>query len=442
MRLTTNCAVSHIIDERVFRLEEPIGLFLGPDEPFPGNVLATCLAMFHDTSAYWQEWVRTLFLPLDWQKAVIRAAIALKLCVYEETGAIVAAMTTSIPEHPHSHRNWDYRYCWLRDAYYVVRALTRLGAADLLENYLRYLRNIVDKANGGHVQPVYGVGMEASLVEREVTSLIGYRGMGPVRVGNSAFEHKQNDVYGQIVLSSVQAFFDERLTRPATRDDFHALERIGERAFAVHDKPDAGPWEFRTIARVHTYSALLCWAACDRLANTAVALGLVAAAGVWRERSEVIRSRIERDSWSDVDGRFAASFGGRELDASLLQLVDLRFIEPHDPRFKATLAAIERQLKRGSHLLRYCDPDDFGEPVSAFNFCTFWYIEALHLAGRQEEARRLFEDMLSYRSSCGLLSEDIAITDGEAWGNYPQTYALVGLINCAILLSRPWSAVR
>jgi hypothetical protein len=441
-RLTTNCAVSHIIEERLFRLEEDVALFFGPDEPFIGDVLSGCLGMLRQTEQYWQEWVRTLALPLEWQAAVIRAAITLKLCAYEETGAIVAALTTSVPEHAHSGRNWDYRYCWLRDAYYVVTALNRLGAADMLENYLGYLRNIVDQADGGHIQPVYGVGMEAALPERIIESLPGYRGMGPVRAGNQAHEHLQHDVYGQVVLSNVQAFFDQRLLRPATIEDFEALERVGDRAFALHDKPDAGLWEFRTIARVHTYSSLLCWAACDRLGNAAQVLGLVDRAEHWRWRAAQIRQAIESEAWNAEAGRFAASFGGTELDASLLQLVDLQFLEPGDPRFITTLESIERDLKRGSHLLRYGDPDDFGAPETAFNFCTFWFIEALHLAGRTEEARAMFEEMLEHRTHSGLLSEDIAFSDAELWGNYPQTYSLVGIINCAVQLSRPWRSVR
>lgn len=441
-RLSTNGAVSHILHERLFRLEGDIALFLGPDEPFIGDVLAASLSMLHDTAAYWREWVRTLTLPLDYQDALIRAAITLKLCAYEETGAVVAAFTTSIPEHADSGRNWDYRYCWLRDAYYVVRALNRLGAADLLENYLGFLRNIIDQADGGHIQPLYGVGMEPLLTERIIDTLPGYRGMGPVRAGNQAFEHHQHDVYGQVILPSVQAFFDARLLRPGTIEDFAALERVGERAFAVHDQPDAGLWEFRTIARVHTYSALLCWAACDRLGNAAAALNLADREALWRGRAQIIRDKIEARSWSEAKGRFAGSFGGEELDASLLQLVDLRFIDAHDPRFTATLDAIERELKRGAQLLRYADADDFGEPQTAFNFCTFWFIEALHLTGRTDEARGMFEAMLARRTAAGLFSEDMAFEDAQAWGNYPQTYSLVGLINCGVMLSQPWSTVR
>ena len=441
-RLTTDCPISHVLNERLFRLEKPHAFFFGPDEGYDQEVLPGVSGALDRTVAYWQDWVRKLYLPLDWQEAVIRAAITLKLCAYEETGAIVAALTTSVPEFPESGRNWDYRYCWIRDAYYTVRALNRLGAVDILENYLGYLRNLVDASGGGHVQPVYGVGLEEDIDERITETVEGYRGMKPVRVGNQAREHLQHDVYGQIVLPLVQAFYDHRLLRPGSIDDFHALEKVGERAFAMHDQVDAGLWEFRTIARVHTYSSVMCWAACDRLAKAADHLGMASRAEVWTDRARIIRERIETEAFLPDEGRFAASYGGRELDASLLQLTDLGFLDPLDPRQVKTFEAIERDLKKGSYLFRYVEPDDFGEPETAFNFCTFWFIEALHLNGRDEEARQIFEEMLARRTHAGLLSEDIAIEHGELWGNYPQTYSLVGIINCAVLLSRSWTDVR
>ena len=472
LRLTTDAPVSHIVEERAFRLEEPIGMFLGPDEGMDAEVATTTNRMLRETTDYWRGWVRTLSVPLEWQEAVIRAAITLKLCAYEETGAIVAALTTSLPEHNAAAgdgRNWDYRYCWLRDAYYVVQALNRLGAADMLENYLVYLRNLVDQAsrgdmthgtldaqrelpgleqaptpNGkaGHIQPVYGVGLEPVLTEWIVPHLPGYRGIGPVRVGNQAHEHLQHDVYGQIVLSTVQAFFDERLLRPASTDDFRALEPIGERAFELHDKPDASLWEFRGREAVHTYSSVMCWAACDRLGNAAAKLGLAERAEYWNRRAAQVRETIERRAWNETEGRFAATFDGDELDASLLQLVDVRFVPPDDPRMQATMGAVEHGLRRGPYMLRYAIPDDFGLPETAFNFCTFWLIEALHLSGRTDEARKLFEEMLERRTAAGLLSEDITLDGKELWGNYPQTYSLVGLINCAHLLSKSWQSIR
>jgi GH15 family glucan-1,4-alpha-glucosidase len=442
MRLSSSAPISHVLSERVFRLEQEHVFFLGPDEPFEDDLRSRVAAMHDHTRLYWRRWVRGLATPLEWQPDVIRAAITLKLCVHEETGAIVAAMTTSVPEFPHSGRNWDYRFCWLRDAYYTVQALNRLGATDILEGYLSYLRNIIDETPSGRIQPVYGVGMEPILQEAIVESLPGYRGMGPIRIGNQAHEHHQHDVYGQIVLSTVQAFYDTRLLRPPTLDDFAALETVGERAYDVYLKPDAGLWEFRTKASIHTYSTLMCWAACDRLANAAQRLGLADREQFWRGRASEIRNAIETRAWSDKLNRFTATLGGQEMDASLLQMLDTRFVSPDDPRFAGTLESLERELRRGDHVLRYADEDDFGKPETAFNFCTFWLIEALHLVGRREEARTLFEQMLARRTHSGLLSEDCDLETGEPWGNFPQTYSLAGLINCAVLLSNPWSTVR
>ena len=225
-------------------------------------------------------------------------------------------------------------------------------------------------------------------------------------------------------------------------EDFRALEPVGERAYELYATPDASLWEFRGREAIHTYSAVMCWAACDRLGNAAEKLGLLERAAYWNDRAAKVRAAIEERAWNPELGRFAATFGGDELDASLLQLVDVRFVKPDDPRMVATIAAVEKGLRRGSYMLRYAIPDDFGEPKTAFNICTFWLIEAMHLSGRTDEARHLFEEMLERRTAAGLLSEDIAFDGAELWGNYPQTYSLVGLINCATMLSKPWTSVR
>lgn len=445
LRLSTDAPVGYILERRTFRVESDIHFFLGPDEPFAGNLREEIRRMEQSTRKYWQHWVRGLATPFEWQDEVIRCAITLKLCQHEETGAIVAALTTSIPEAPHSQRNWDYRYCWIRDSYYTVQALNRLGALDVLEKYLAYLRNIVDAAKGGQIQPLYSVMGDSELDETTAEHLAGYRGMGPVRRGNAAYKQVQHDCYGQIVLPTVQGFIDRRLLRMADERDFESLEQVGEMAWAMHDQPDAGLWEFRTRQEVHTYSAVMSWAACDRLANVAEWLGRAERARFWRNRAEAIRTRIEAEAWvegGEGGGHYGASFESDYLDASLLQMVELRFLSPDNPRFQSTFAAVEKHLRRGDHMLRYAAEDDFGEPETAFNVCTFWLIEALHLAGRDTEARTLFTTMLSHMTQSGLLSEDLDYETGELWGNFPQTYSLVGVINCAGLLSKPWSEVR
>ena len=442
MRLSTDAPIGLISQESAFRVERDMHFFLGPDESFSDALRPALERMLDDTTAEWQHWVRGLATPPEWQDAVIRCAITLKLCQHEETGAIVAALTTSIPEHANSGRNWDYRYCWLRDAYYTVEALNRLGALDVLEGYLAYLRNIVDDARGGHIQPLYDVRGNPRLEEWVAEALPGYRGMGPVRVGNDAYHQIQHDAYGQIVLSSAQAYIDQRLFRMSGEEDFVALEQVGERAWKVYDQPDAGLWELRTRAHVHTYSAVMCWAACDRLAHAAAALGLEEREAYWEGRAARMMQTIIEKAWRPDRACLSAVFEGDTCDASLLQLLDLRFMTADDPRFLATLQATEKELRRGSMMLRYSVPDDFGPPVTAFNICTFWLIEALYRTGRKEEARNLFNEMLERRTAAGLLSEDIDPITGELWGNYPQTYSLVGIINCAVLLSKPWSECR
>ena len=443
LRLSTNAPITYVLDETPFLLEEPVSLLFGPDETLAGGVEETAREFEEKTATYWRGWTRRLALPFEWQEAVTpRRHHAEALRVRGETGAIIAAMTTSIPEAADTGRNWDYRYCWLRDSFFVVRALNSLAEVETMEDYLRYLNNIISgnevESSGGHLQPVFGIGLERRLTERTVTSLAGYRGMGPVRAGNQAYEHIQHDVYGNAVLAASQAFFDTRLLARPGRVEFERLERVGERAFAMHDQPDAGMWELRTMARVHSSSSLMCWAACDRLAKIATHLGASDRSARWRQRAEMVRETILERAWNPDLGAFAESFEGDGLDASLLLMAEVGFIDSCDARFQSTVARIEQELRRGNHLFRYAAADDFGVPHNAFNICTFWYIDALTRLGRREEAREIFDAMLDARNPLGLLSEDIDPATGELWGNYPQTYSLVGIINAATRLSASW----
>ena len=439
LRLTTDVPLPLVLDEHAFLLDRELHLVLGPDDTLPTSLAAFGRDQLEQTQDYWRNWVRNLSIPVDWQEAVIRSAITLKLCQDENSGAIVAAMTTSIPEHADSGRNWDYRYCWLRDAAFVVRALNRLGATRSMEEYIRYIFNIA----GGRSQlaPVYGIHYQAELLEREVDSLAGYRGMGPVRVGNDAWRQVQHDVHGSVVLAASQAFFDRRLETPGDAAMFARLVPIGRAAAASWNQPDAGLWEYRGRSRVHTYSSVMCWAACDRLARIAAHLSLRDEAREWRGQADAIRAAILERAWSGKRNSFVESTDDLRLDASALLLADVGFVAPDDPRFVATVDTLGRALRRGDAMFRYEEPDDFGMPATAFNVCTWWYVDALASVGRREEATELFERMLARRNPLGLMSEDMDPASGEAWGNYPQTYSAVGLIAAAMRLSRRWEDV-
>jgi GH15 family glucan-1,4-alpha-glucosidase len=440
LRLNTSVPLTYLVEGTWFSPAGPMSLLLGPDETLVGGIDDTAREFEEQTALYWRHWSRRLAVPLEWQDAVIRAAITLKLCQFEETGAIVAAMTTSIPEAPGSERNWDYRYCWLRDAFFVVRALNSLSEVGTMEGYLNWLYNVVRGAEGGHVQPLYGIGLEKSLPESVVERAAGYRGMGPVRVGNQAQEHFQHDVYGSVVLGAAQAFHDHRLFRRGDTADFAALEVMGERAWALHDQPDAGIWELRTRARVHTSSALMCWAACDRLARIAVVLGLPERAALWLQRAAVIHKAIVERAWNEERQAYTESLGGRDLDASVLLMGEVGFLPRHDARFASTVQAMEAHLCDGPFMRRYEAEDDFGRPEVAFNVCSFWRVDALARIGRTDEARAAFEALLARRNHVGLLSEDLDANTGELWGNFPQTYSMVGIINGAVRLSAPWDS--
>ena len=438
LRLTTDASLTAILQELPFFLEDTVTLILGADESVHESADEVGRRFLEETSQYWREWVRYLNIPYEWQEAVIRSAITLKLNAYDDTGAIIAAMTTSIPEAAGGIRNWDYRYCWLRDSYFVVNALNRLGTTRTMERYLAYIVNVAANAGSAALQPVYGIDGRAELEERDVAALTGYRGMGPVRIGNLAYRQVQHDVYGSAILAATHIFFDQRLTRRGDEALFHRLEALGEQARRCYDQPDAGLWELRGSARVHTFSSVMCWAACDRLARIADRLGLTRRAAYWRKSAQAMQRVINRRAWNKKRGAFVSTFDGEAMDASLLLLAEVGFLDAGDPRFAATVDAVAADLRRGDYIFRYIEKDDFGEPENAFLVCSFWYVNALAAINRRDEARALFEKLLACRNRHGLLAEHIDPVTGEQWGNFVQTYSMVGLINSAIRLSIRW----
>ncbi|HTL65353.1 MAG TPA: glycoside hydrolase family 15 protein [Pseudolabrys sp.] len=437
VRLTTDAPLSYVENEASFILTRPVHMVFGTDEPFEGSLETTCRDFCERTRDYWLEWVRRLAFSIDWQDEIIRAGITLKLCSYEETGAIVAALTTSIPEVPKSGRNWDYRFCWMRDAFFVVRALNRIGATRTMEDFISYILS-VSAGRLDEVRPLYGVVHTDSLEERTAPALSGYGGDGPVRIGNAAVNQSQHDVYGSIIMAATPIFFDRRLPRPGDASLFHTIEPLGEHAAKLALKPDAGIWEYRGRMRVHTHSAAMCWAGCQRLAAIANHLDLPERANHWAGIAERIGEEVLKRAWSPKRKAFSAAFESEDLDASALLLAELGLVSPEDPRFIATVEAIGLELRRGFHVMRYVAADDFGLPESAFLICRFWLVDALWEIGRRDEARDMFVDALRMRNRYGLLSEDVHPVTGKLWGNFPQTYSMSGLILTAIKLSRSW----
>ena len=435
LRLTTDAPIDSIVAETPFALDGAITLILGPDEEVQRGPSQAGGEFLERTLAWWRDWVNSLTLPSEWRDAVIRAAVTLKLNVSEETGAIIAAMTTSIPEAPDSGRNWDYRYCWMRDAYFVAAALERLGDLATTARYVEFLTKFVAQTEPAQLRPLYSIGGGAVPVEREARYLPGYRGMGPVRVGNEARVQRQHDVFGEIILATKPLFVDDTLTDRSGVDLFRTLERLGDQAANLFDKPDAGLWELRGVERVHTFSSVMCWAGCNALADIAERLRLSDKASHWRDRAQHIHETVSRRAWNDHLGAFTAAMEGDTLDASLLLMLPLGFIRADDARFRSTVRVIGRDLRRGNFIYRYAEQDDFGRPENAFLVCTFWYIDALAAIGDHDDARKLFEHVLSCRNQHGLLAEDIDPKTGEQWGNFVQTYSMAGIIDSAVRLT-------
>jgi len=440
-RVTTDASLAALLENRPVVLERPLHFIIGPDETLQESPESLVREFLGATLGYWQEWVRTLAVPADWQDAVIRAAITLKLCTYEDTGAVLAALTTSIPEAAHSTRNWDYRYCWLRDSYFVIQTLNRLGATRTMEAYLHFIDHIIASSTADTLQPLYSISGDPHATEKIVTTLSGYRGMGPVRFGNLAAKQMQHDVYGSVILAATQLFFDERLVRSGDQTLLERLYRLGKRAVATFEEPDAGPWEFRGKLQRHTFSAAISWAGCDRLGRIARRVGDAATARDWSARASYMRQEILDGAWNEERQAFTSAFGNRDLDATALLLPELGLVSATDPRFLKTLERIEEELRVGDLLFRYKHDDDFGQPENAFTICAFWYVNALAAAGRVDEARERFTRLLARRNPLGLLSEDIQPASGELWGNFPQTYSMVGVIGSALRLSRSWEEI-
>ncbi len=439
VRLTTDVPLSYL-GGQPFTLTGRRHLVLTWGAPIEEPLAPLADRFLSETVRYWQRWVKECDIPAAYQAQVIRSALTLKLHCFEDTGAIVASTTTSLPEAPGSGRTWDYRYCWLRDAFFVLGALRRLGCFEERERFTQWLLDVAGGSPDLDLAPLYRIDGRSDLQEVQLEGWAGYQGHGPVRTGNAAASHRQHDVYGETALSLVPVFLDERFRDERSDAALELVVRLARKAVGVAGTPDAGIWEYRSEWTPQTFSTLMSWAAADRVAmvleRRSPGAGAELAAAATRLHAEI----VER-CWRPELRTFAASYGSDDLDASLLLMVPLRFLPRDDHRLASTVDAIARALGRGDWLDRYGHDDGLGRPEVAFVLCAFWLVQALAGLGRQDEARRRLESAFEALSPLGLLSEDFDPATRRLWGNFPQAYSHVGLIHAAFDASPRWPEV-
>ncbi|HEY4222893.1 MAG TPA: glycoside hydrolase family 15 protein [Myxococcota bacterium] len=430
--LQSNLSLAHIEGKHEFTLRSPIFFTFTCSAPDKRADIRKIDESLEETVAGWRAWAKTCALPTFAPEWVLRSALCLKLHAYEDTGAIIAATTTSVPEAMGTERTWDYRYCWLRDAAFVVEALRRLSQLREGERFIKFLRDVCDD---GPLTPLVRVDGRRDLHEEKLEHLAGYGGNGHVRIGNAAAEQRQNDLNGELVLCLATMLTDLRIVHDNPRSFMPLVERLVDGAIEAAPQPDTSIWEFRTHLRHYTFSRTMCWAAVDRGARLARAVGRGDLADRWGPIAQREREIILARGYSQRHGFFTQTLDGDFADASNLLMPTLGIIDGRDPRFLSTLDAYEVRLAKNGLLRRYVNEDDFGETTSAFTLCSFWWAEALALAGRLDEAITVFNRVVAFANPLRLFSEDIEPSTGTLLGNYPQAYTHVGLIHAAMTIS-------
>ncbi len=432
-RLTTDIPLSYILEPQTFVLDQNRYLVFTYGEPLEAPLKATAEDFINKTVRYWQGWAKSTYVPELYQDHILRSALVLKLHQFEDTGGIIASGTTSLPEHHGSKRTWDYRYCWFRDSYYTLKAFNELGHFDELEGYFEYIQNILMRESD-RMQPLYSITGRKDIEEIHLP-LKGYLGNQPVRVGNKASLQIQNDVYGQVLVGLLPLFIDKRLSFAKRHSYKPLVDRLLSWVERTLIEADAGLWEFRNVTQVHTYTLLFHWAGCKAAAK----IGNIMNDSDLTQRA----SRLEKVAAENIEkcydsqrGVYTQASGTQFLDASTLKLITMNYLDPNTEKAKMHLLELEKLLKTPQGLFyRYVHEDDFGKPEATFLVCAFWYVDALACVGRVDDAIKTLDRILTYANHLGIFSEDVGI-DGSQWGNFPQTYSHVGLINAAIRICK------
>jgi GH15 family glucan-1,4-alpha-glucosidase len=389
---------------------------------------------YQRTKVYWLNWTNRSRKYEKYTEEIIRSLLVLKIMSYQPSGAVLAALTTSIPEIIGEVRNWDYRFCWLRDASMSIDTLLKMGHPKSAQQFLKYIEGIL-RSKYDTFQIMFGIRGERELIETHLSHLSGYENSKPVRIGNSAYIQRQNDVFGYLLNVIHQYYYYFPGTLAEIEDMWEIVRNISRTVSTQWEKPDKGIWELRNEEGHFVFSKVMSWVAMDRASSIACLLNKTHHCKTWREIANDIRADILKNGWKEDLQTFTQTYDNSDVDASLLLMAEYGFITADDLKYKKTVIAVKKALFSNGLMYRYINPDDFGKPSSSFTICTFWLIQALFRIGLKEEAEKIFEDLLKCGNHLGLFSEGIDFTTKRLLGNFPQAYSHLALINTATLFS-------
>lgn len=429
--LYSNFDYQSILDEEEIMLTEDSFLLLSYYEKIMAQGIDRCFLQYQRTYAYWLNWSEKTTNYKLYNKEIRRSALVLKLLTYDKSGAVLAAATTSLPETIGEVRNWDYRFCWIRDASMVLKVLFDLGHADSAQRFMSFIINTVPN-KGDKMQIMYGINGETILTENSLDHLSGYENSKPVRIGNAAYIQKQNDIFGILTEIIYQQFLHFKNSLEHSEELWMIVTQIVNVVEGNWMNPDKGIWEHRAEDRHFTFSKLLCWVAIDRAIKVAYLIHKTSMIEQWEKLRDTIYKDIYDNAWNEDVSAYTQSYGSHDLDASILLMEDYGFVNAKDPRYVSTVQAIEKELCRDGLMYRYKNRDDFGLPSSSFTICSFWFINSLFKIGEKKKAIEYFNQILSYSNHLGLFSEDIDFETKRLLGNFPQAYSHLALIQTAM----------
>ena len=433
--LYTDLSKTDILNRSVITLKEDAFVLLSYNQKILNQDIDLQFLKLHKTQVYWLDWANELTSYAHYQKEIVRSALTLKLLSYDKSGAVLAALTTSLPETIGEERNWDYRFCWIRDASMAINVMAKLGHMNTVKRFMYFIINIINDKDE-KIQIMYGINGEKTLTEKELTHLSGYKNSAPVRIGNAAYYQKQNDIYG-VLMDVIHQHFKLLDTSLEISENLWTITRsIVKTVKNNWHKPDKGIWEIRTEEKHFTLSKVLCWVAIDRAISIAKLIKMQSYIKEWSTLAEEIKADIYKNAWNEKVQSFTQFYGSDDQDAANLLMQAYGFISADDEKYRLTVKAIEKELIRDGLMYRYKNKDDFGIPSSSFTICTFWLINSLNAIGEKKRAKKMFDKLLSYSNHLGLFSEDIDFETKRLLGNFPQAYSHLALIETAINISK------